>query len=354
MRRAVVLFVVLVVVLTALLGVRILKDRRAAEGPAGGSGVVEGTAVDVRARINARVIARYVEEGARVEKNAVLLALDCTEPEAGLSEATARLAMAQAQAEGARAAAVAAGRSSEAVAAQVEGSQSQIASLADQHGLAERQAERLKKMGEATTEAALDQARAQAQALAQQLEAARHASAATARQARAATEQERASFQQAESALRAIQAAEATVRRAQVSVSECELRAPLSGTVETLPLEVGELALPGAVVARLVDTRRPKATFYLPNAELASARPGQAATVHADAYPDRAFQAHVVTVAREAAFTPRNVQTRSDRDRLVYPVEVHIDAPEGVLLPGMPVEITLGPVNAAAVAEQHP
>ncbi|MFP2933259.1 HlyD family efflux transporter periplasmic adaptor subunit [Pyxidicoccus sp. 3LG] len=103
-----------------------------------------------------------------------------------------------------------------------------------------------------------------------------------------------------------------------------------------------------------MDTRRPKATFYLPNAELAAAHPGQPATVRADAYPDRTFQARVVTVAREAAFTPRNVQTRSDRDRLVYPIEVHIEAPEGLLLPGMPVDITLSARTEAAVAEQRP
>ncbi|MFP2907549.1 hypothetical protein ACLESD_21360 [Pyxidicoccus sp. 3LFB2] len=75
--------------------------------------------------------------------------------------------------------------------------------------------------------------------------------------------------------------------------------------------------------------------------------------MRADAYPDRTFSARVVTVAREAAFTPRNVQTRSDRDRLVYPVEVHIDAPEGLLLPGMPVEILLSDSTSRAVAEQR-
>ncbi|MCY1023244.1 HlyD family secretion protein [Pyxidicoccus sp. MSG2] len=354
MRRAVLLFVVLVGALGALLGLRILKDRRAAEGPAGGSGVVEGTGVDVRARINARVLTRHVEEGARVAKGALLVTLDCTEPEAGLAEMEARLAMARAQADAARAGALAAGRNSEAVAAQATGSQAQIASLADQQGLAKRQAERLQQMGAATTEALLDEAKARAASLEQQLEAARHSSTAAGRQARAATEQERASLQQAESALRGVEAAEATLRRARVTVAECELHAPMAGTVETLALEPGELALPGAVVARLVDTARPKATFYLPNAELAAAHPGQEATVRADAYPDRTFPARVVTVAREAAFTPRNVQTRSDRDRLVYPVEVHIDAPEGLLLPGMPVEITLSPGQAPAVAEQRP
>ncbi|WP_164018166.1 HlyD family secretion protein [Pyxidicoccus trucidator] len=353
MRRAVVLFVVLVGALGALLGFRILRDRRAAEGPSGGSGVVEGTAVDVRARINARVVARHVEEGARVDKGALLVTLDCTEQEAGLAETEARLAMARAQADAARAGALAAGRNSEAVAAQATGSQAQIASLADQQGLAQRQADRMEKLGTATTEAALDHARAQAASLEQQLTAARHSSTAAGRQARAAVEQERASQQQAESARRSVEAAEATLRRARISVSECELHAPMSGTVETLVLEPGELALPGAVVARLVDTRRPKATFYLPNAELASAWPGQEATVRADAYPDRTFPARVVTVAREAAFTPRNVQTRSDRDRLVYPVEVHIDAPDGLLLPGMPVEISLSDASTRAVAEQR-
>ncbi|HZI10137.1 MAG TPA: HlyD family efflux transporter periplasmic adaptor subunit [Myxococcus sp.] len=354
MRRAVLLFVALVGVLGALLGFRILRERRAAEGPPGGSGVVEGTVVDVRSRLNARVLARHVEEGARVEKDALLVTLDCTEPEAGLAEAEAKLAMAQAQAHAARAAALAAGRTSEAIAAQAAGSQAQIASLADQQGLAKRQADRLERMGAATTEASLDQARAQAGSLEQQLEAARHASTAASRQARAAAEQERASQQQAESAGRGISAAEAALRRARVAVAECELRAPMAGSVETLALEPGELALPGAVVARLVDTHRPKATFYLPNAELASARPGQAAEVRADAWPGRVFPARVVTVSREAAFTPRNVQTRSDRDRLVYPVEVRIDAPEGLLLPGMPVDITLSEARDGAVAEHQP
>lgn len=111
--------------------------------------------------------------------------------------------------------------------------------------------------------------------------------------------------------------------------------------------------MPGTVLVRLVDTRNSKATFYLPNAELAAVRPGEPAIVRADAYPDRSFQARVTTVAPEAEFTPRNVQTRSDRDRLVYPVEVRIEDPDGLLLPGMPVEISLVP-RASAVAERRP
>jgi HlyD family secretion protein len=353
MRRAVLLVLALVVVLGALLGLRLLRERRAAEGPPGGSGVVEGTAVDVRSRLNARVLKRHVEEGMPVEKGALLFSLDCSEPEANLAEAEARLAMVRAQADSAHAVALAAGRGSEAALEQAAGSKAQLDALAEQHGLAQRQAERMETLGEAVTESSRDQARAQAETLGQQLAASRHGSTAASRQARAAAEQERASRQQAEAATRAIQAAEATLRRASISVAECDVLAPLSGRVETLVLEPGELALPGAVLARLVDTRNPKATFYLPNAELAAAHPGQSATVRADAYPGRTFTARVLTVAYEAEFTPRNVQTRSDRDRLVYPVEVRVADPEGLLLPGMPVDIALGP-SREAVAEQRP
>jgi HlyD family secretion protein len=353
MRRAVVLFIALVVLLGTLLGLRLVRERRAAEGPPGGSGVVEGTTVDLRSRLNARVLALHAAEGSRVEKGAPLVTLDCTEPEVFLAEAEARLAMARAQAQAAEAAAVASLRASEAAAAQAAGSEAQIESLAAQHGLATRNAERMEQMGDAVTVAARDQAQAQAEVLGQQLAASRHTSAASNRQARAATQQERATREQAAAAVQGIQAAEATLRRARLSVAECELRAPLASTVETLVLEPGELAMPGTVLVRLVDTHTPRATFYLPNAELASARPGQPATVRADAFPGRTFSARVITVAHEAEFTPRNVQTRSDRDRLVYPVEVRIEDPERLLLPGMPVEITLAP-GVEAVAGRRP
>jgi HlyD family secretion protein len=49
----------------------------------------------------------------------------------------------------------------------------------------------------------------------------------------------------------------------------------------------------------------------------------------------------VHSVAARAEFTPRNIQTRTDRDRLVYPVEVRVANPEGKLRPGMPVQVTL-------------
>jgi HlyD family secretion protein len=111
--------------------------------------------------------------------------------------------------------------------------------------------------------------------------------------------------------------------------------------VESLYFEAGEIVAPGTVVLRLVDLSDVRATFYLPNAELGEAWPDRPATVVADAWPDEEFDAQVITVGAEAEFTPRNIQTRSDRDRLVYAIEVRVQNREGLLRPGMPVQVTL-------------
>ena len=61
----------------------------------------------------------------------------------------------------------------------------------------------------------------------------------------------------------------------------------------------------------------------------------------ADAYPGRVFDGTIYYVSPRAEFTPRNVQTREDRERLVYAVEVRISNPNMALRAGMPVEVTI-------------
>ena len=129
--------------------------------------------------------------------------------------------------------------------------------------------------------------------------------------------------------------------RAKLMVAECELKAPRDAIVEDVPFEVGELVGPTAVLVKLIDLREVKATFYLPNAELAQVKAGARASVVADALPDVSFEATVRTVALKAEFTPRNIQTRTDRDRLVYPVEVAVANHDLKLRAGMPVQVTI-------------
>lgn len=341
MKRAVVVAVVLAVVLTGAIAWKINEEEAALAGPASGSGVVEGEGADLSARMSARVGRVVAAEGTRVDAGAVVLELECDEPEARLAEAEARLEAARAQAEAARAQAEAARRQSAAARASVGAASAQVGALGTQRDVAAREADRVESMGEHAALSRRDQARAAATRLRAQERAARASQRASARQAAAASSQADAASSSATAAERSIAALEAIVRSARLAVAECTIRAPRAGVVERVYFEPGELVMPGAVVARVVDLSAVTATFYLANADLGEARVGMRARVEADAYPGEVFTGTVQRIAHEAEFTPRNVQTRSDRDRLVYPVEVHIENAGAKLRPGMPVTVTL-------------
>ena len=331
----------LTIVLIGLVTYRLRMEREKLSGPSGGSGEIEATAVDLASRVGARVEAIYVKEGGHVRKGDLVMRLDCSDPNALLAEATARVAAARAQAEAAGAGVAATRRSRAAAVASQQAAKAQAAALGAQQEAAERQAARLESIPDDVPAASVDQSRSSAIGLTHQVEAANAQVEASAAQARAVTVQIGASSAQAEAAKAQITASEAAVARAALLVKECEVRAPLDAEVARIPVEVGELTSPGSVLARLVNIDELVATFYLPNAEVGAIRAGRSAIVVADAWPNERFEATVRTVALEAEFTPRNIQTRTDRDRLVYPVEVVIANPKGKLRAGMPVEVTL-------------
>ncbi|MEC7523608.1 MAG: HlyD family efflux transporter periplasmic adaptor subunit [Myxococcota bacterium] len=342
MKRVVVAVLVLAAALSAAIAWKIHAQREALEGPPQGSGVVEGEGVDLASRIGARVTGAPVEEGQTVEAGAVILELACDEPEARLAEAEARLAAARAQASGAAAQAEAARRQTQAARASIGAARAQASALDAQASVAAREADRVESMGDHAAAARRDQARTAATGLEAQLAAARAQRAAASRQASASASQAEAAAAQAEASDRSVAALEAVVRAARVAVDECRIVAPRAGVLERRYVEVGELVMPGATVARVVDPAVVTVTFYVPNADVDEARVGMGAEVVADALPSRPFRGTVRRVALEAEFTPRNIQTRSDRDRLVFPVEVRVDNPDGALRPGMPVTVTLG------------
>ena len=341
MRRVIVVLVVLVVALGGLIAFRLWTQARALAAPSGGSGEIEGTVVELSSRVGARIVEQPVREGQAVRKGDLLLRLDCADPDAAVAEAEARLAAAQAQAVAAGAQVKASERNRVAADAAEEAAHAQAEALRAEAEAADRQAQRLSRLTADVAASNIDQTQASASGLDQQVRAARAQAVASAEQAQAAVVGIHASTAQAQAALAQVHAAEAQLSRAQILSAECVIRAPRDAEVQTLPHEVGELTAPGTVLVRLVDLSEVKATFYLPNAEVAAVRPGAPAQVVADAFPGQVFEGKVRTVSLEAEFTPRNIQTRTDRDRLVYPVEVTVVNREGKLRAGMPVQVSL-------------
>ncbi len=357
MKRAIPIFVVLVAALSVLLYLRLRKQRLAAERPSGGSATVEGTEVDVVARLPSRILSIKVQAGDRVKKGQVLVELDCENERALLAQADAALGGAKIALNASKTQQGLTKQGEKSARSQVwmayaatRAAKAQKQAVAVQRGVAYRSQKRLKKIHEAgaASDQQFDRTKSAVVGLDQQLRAlGANINAANAR-ALAATSGKRAAHIRTQlaligiqGALQKIKAAEALRQRASIAVRECTLRAPRPGYVLSRNFEPGEVVLPGSRVLTLVDIREVKATFYLPNAELGAAKPGRAVKVTADAYKGKTFDGRVRRVGVEAEFTPRNVQTRQDRDRLVYAVEVAIPNPKGLLRPGMPVEITI-------------
>jgi HlyD family secretion protein len=141
-----------------------------------------------------------------------------------------------------------------------------------------------------------------------------------------------------------LSAADAQVRSASASLSaqnthanETVLRAHSDGTVLSRNFEIGEIVLPGSPVLTVADLSTVTLTIYIPEPDLPDVSPGQKAVVAIDG-SDKKFEALVSHISSKAEFTPRNVQTKDDRARLVFAVKLRIPNPDRILKPGMPAD----------------
>jgi HlyD family secretion protein len=132
-------------------------------------------------------------------------------------------------------------------------------------------------------------------------------------------------------------AARAQIATWQKSIADAEVAAPIAGIVTERLAEMGELLQPRAPILVITDLDRAWANVYVDEPDVPRIRLGQPATIFTDAGGD-GVSGTVTFVAARAEFTPRNVQTASDRSKLVYRVKIAADNTEGVLKVGMPVE----------------
>jgi HlyD family secretion protein len=133
--------------------------------------------------------------------------------------------------------------------------------------------------------------------------------------------------------------AEAQLAEQRSVVADFAVRSPIDGTILTRTVEKGERVGDGTPLFTLVDLDRLYVKIYVPEPSIGKVALGQEARVYVNAFPGRAFAARVSRVSQEAEFTPKNVETREERVKLVFAVEVALAAnPDGVLKPGMPAD----------------
>jgi HlyD family secretion protein len=181
-----------------------------------------------------------------------------------------------------------------------------------------------------TTAKTRDDALARRDALKAQLESAGQALA----RARAGSRD-----QEIDAARGARDAMEAKIAQLRQQISDATIVSPLDGLVTEKLAEPGELLAAGAPVLVITDLANPWLTVYVAETDLGKIRLGAPADVVTDGGETR--RGKVTFVASTAEFTPKNVQTRDERVKLVYRVKIGLDNPDGLFKPGMPAEARL-------------
>ena len=138
-----------------------------------------------------------------------------------------------------------------------------------------------------------------------------------------------------------VEQAQAALDSLEVLRDKLTLFAPVAGSVLERIAHEGELGAPGAALLTLGELDVVDMTVYVPENRLGQVFIGQQVNVRVDSFPQRRFAGTVVSIAHEAEFTPRNVQTQEERVHMVFAVEVRVPNPEHALKPGLPADATI-------------
>ena len=130
-------------------------------------------------------------------------------------------------------------------------------------------------------------------------------------------------------------------KETQLKQSWCDIRSPLNATVLNTYYETGEQVSPGNKLLTLANLNELWTIIYIPQTMLASISLNMRVLGFLPELKMRAYDGFVSHIAGEAEFTPKNVQTREERTRLLYGIKVQFSNPDGVLKPGMTIEVKL-------------
>jgi HlyD family secretion protein len=259
------------------------------------NGRLEAERLDVATKLPGRLKEVLVQEGDAVKVGQVLARMDTAELEAQLHEAEAAANQAERQLD--QAVALVAQRQSELTLADQELKRT-LALVAK--GISTRELEDQRRSARNTAEAVLNSANAQV-ALAK------------------AT----------------IEAAGARVAQIKVNIDDATLTAPRTGRIQYRLALPGEVLAAGGKVLTLLDLGEVYMTIFLPTKEAGRLSLGEEARLVFDAAPQYVVPGYISFVAADAQFTPKFVETKDEREKLMFRAKVQVSREVLAAYPGL-------------------
>jgi HlyD family secretion protein len=275
-----------VVVLVAIVGVRWwqISQTKLPKGIVSGNGRIEARLVDVSPKENLRVKEIRVNEGDVVKPGQVVVTMDTTTLESSLAEARASQAAAEQRLATADANIVK--QKSEIDLAAVERNRT---SRLLKDGASSRRDLDVRNTKLQTTKATLAEAESMLKTAKEQVEVAR-----------------------------------LNAQTIQTRIDDATLRSPVVGRVLYRLADPGEVLAAGGKALTIVNLEDVYMEIYLPSDEAAATKIGSEGRITVDYDPDRAAAGYVSFVSPEAQFTPKEVETKSEREKLMFRIKIQI------------------------------
>ena len=287
MKKIIISLIVIAVAGLAVYGIKSYRENAIYRNPAfaSGNGRLEATEVNIAAKLAGKIEKILVKEGDYVKKGQKLVHMQTNVLQATLAQAKAMIRVRESELASAKATLM------------------QKTSLLEN---AEKRYNRVKSLLEKN---------ASSQQTVENDQAAYES-------ARAEVDVAKAAIQQAEAA---ILAAKADAARIQADIDDSTLTAPLEGRIQYRISEEGEVLNAGGKVLNLVDLTDVYLTFFLPEAVAGRVKIGADVRLIMDALPSVPIPAKVSFVASVAQFTPKTVETKIERQKLMFRIKAKVD-----------------------------
>lgn len=289
------------------------------------TGTVEATESSIAAQVPGRILAMNFEEGSSVKQGDTLAEVDHRSLNEQVKQARAALVMARQQYD-----LLVAGARSEDVKMAQEGVKQASANFK----LAKLAFDRTTKLyaDHSVSKSQMDAAQTQYDVAQAQLKSARQNFEKLQHYARP---------EEIRSASAAVSRAEAALGTATIAFDHSYVTAPFSGTILDKLQEPGDFANVGTPLYTIANLKTMKMTVYVNEVDLARIRLNDKAKVVLDGMPNHPFTGKVIYISPTAEFTPKNVETKQDRIKLVFAVKLAIANPNGYLKAGLPADATI-------------
>ena len=292
-----------------------------------GNGRLEATEINIAAKLAGKIEQLLVDEGDYVKAGQLLVQMQTNTLVAELEQAKAQIKVKEAELEQAKAQLQVEEASLAAANASLASAKSALAAKTSTFNNAKSRYERSKELMEkdVTSRQTFENDEALFQSAAADVDAAKadiQSVEADIQSVEATIVSDKAAIVKAEAS---IAAAKADADRIQADIDDSSLNAPLDGRIQYRIAEVGEVLSSGGRVLNLVDLTDVYLTFFVPEETAGKIALGADARIVLDAASDIAIPATISYVASVAQFTPKSVETRVEREKLMFRVKAKID-----------------------------